>query len=289
MNFDYGNTLRRSFQITWKHKSLWLFSVFPLLLSLVMGFIFVAPVFLLQDNMDDVTEGMAIAVWLAGLVATGIGSIILGTAGSASLTLGIFRIEQGEGSTLFVDLVRDGLPYFWRALGVVLIIQLTVGAVFSIFFLAVFLLTIVTLGFASICLQPVMLLSTPLSFLVIALMDGALTEVITGDLNAWESVKRAFEVVRAHIWKFIILTMIVYFGVSILSGFLAFPAMIPVVVAPLLLESGMNMSGQMVLLILAVFLSIFLPLMLLLSGVTGTFMTSALELAYLRLAQKNGN
>jgi len=287
MNFDYGNILTRAFQITWKHKSFWLFMMFPMLIASIMFIAFAAPVFLFSEN--DEMIGLVFAGWLAVLVLGSIASLIFNTAGITSLTLGILRTERGEGSTSFMDLVRDGFPYFGRALGVVLIIQLSIGAVFTVFFLCIALLSVVTMGFASICLQPVIILLTPLSFLVVAVMDAALVAVIDEDMGAWESVKRAIQVIREHVWKFIVISLIVYFGSTILTSFFIFPAMIPAMMGPVLMESGVDVSGPMVAVIFVPFICLFFGIMSLLTGVTGTFMTSALALSYLRLTRTAGS
>jgi hypothetical protein len=287
MNFDYGNILTRAFQITWKHKSFWLFMMFPMLIASIMFIAFAAPVFLFSEN--DEMIGLVFAGWLAVLVLGSIASLIFNTAGITSLTLGILRTERGEGSTSFMDLVRDGFPYFGRALGVVLIIQLSIGAVFTVFFLCIALLSAVTMGLASICLQPIIILLTPLSFLVVAVMDAALVAVIDEDMGAWESVKRAIQVIREHVWKFIVISLIVYFGSTILTSFFIFPAMIPAMMGPVLMESGVDVSGPMVAVIFVPFICLFFGIMSLLTGVTGTFMTSALALSYLRLARTAGS
>lgn len=283
MNFDYGNILTRSLQITWKHKSFWLFMMFPMLVASVMFIAFAAPVFFLSEN--DEMIGLALIGWLGVLFLGTIVNLIVSTAGSTSLTLGILRVERGEGSTSFIDLVRDGFQYFGRAFGAVLIIQLSIGAVFTVFFLCVALLSAVTMGLASICLQPIIILLTPLSFLVVAVMDGALVSIIDEDLGAWDAVKRALGVVREHVWKIIIITLIVYVGISFLSGFFVIPAMIPAMALPIMMESGMEIGGQEIMLAMLAFACLFFPFMSILSGVTGAFMTSVLDLSYLRLTR----
>ena len=281
MNFDYGAVLTRSVQITWKHKSFWLFSMLPMLIGIAIFFAFAAPVFLVGEN--DEMMGLVFAVWVIVLINVVNETIKKMTAGSASLILGILRVERGEGSTSFMDLLRDGFQYFGRALGVTLILQLSIGMVFTVFFLCVTLLSFVTMGLAAICLQPVMILVSPLSFLFIALMDGALMAVIDEDLGAWEAVKRAFWVIREHVWKFVILTIIVYFGSTILSSIFIFPAMIPAMAGPIFMET--DASGSLVLLALGAFACLFFPLMTLFSGIIGTLMTSVLGVSYLRLTR----
>lgn len=279
MNFDFGNVLTRAFRLTWKHKSFWLFMMFPMLVASVIFLSFILPVFLLEGNEEMM--GLIIALWL-GVIALGmIASLLVSAAGITSLTLGILRVERGEGSAAFMDLARDGFQYFGRALGVMLIVQLTIGMVFTVFFLCVAALTAVTMGLAAICLQPVMILLTPLSFLVSAVMNVALVAVIDENLGAWDAVRRALQVVRDHVWKFLLLTLIVYFGASMLSGVFVFPAMLPAMLAPIAMEAGEQMFwGVMIL-----FACLFFPMMSVLAGVIGAFTTAAVDIAYLSLTK----
>lgn len=285
MDFDYGNVLIRSLQITWKHKSFWIFAMLPMVISFIFLFLFFIPVLFLWDSVDS--QLWILTSWLVLLLILTVIGMILGTISSASLTLGIVRLERGDGLTSFMALLRDGFPYFVRALGVVLIVQLTFGAIIGAIFLVIFLLTLVTMGLASICLQPIMLLVTPLSFFVVAIMDGALVLVVDENLGSWEAVKRAFQVVWKHVWKFLILTLIVYFVTSIVSAIFFTPAMIPIMLFPVIVETGMDIS--MFELTMILFACIFIPLTTLFSGVTGTFMTAVLELSYMRLAAPTGN
>jgi hypothetical protein len=287
MTFDYGNVLTRTLQITWKHKSFWLFMMFPMLIASGMFIAFAAPVFLLGE--DDETMGLVFVIWTAVLTLGTIVIFIVSAAGTTSLTLGILRAERGEGSTSFMDLVRDGFQYFGRAVGVILIVQLSVGLVFTVFFLCIAALFAVTMGVAAICLQPIVILISPLSFLIVAVITGALAAVIDESLGAWDAVKRALKVVRDHVWKFILISFIIYFGVSILSGVIALPAMIPAMAAPIMMEAGIDMGEQMVLPLMILFACLFFPLMSLLTGITGTLTTSALGLAYLRLSHPAGS
>ena len=282
MNLDYGNVLTRAFQITWKHKSFWLFMMFPMLVTSAMFIAFAAPVFLVSGSYEAI--GIVSLLWIGILILGSIINLVVSTAGISSLTVGILRAERGEGSTAFIDLVRDGFQHFGRVFSAVLIIQLTIGAIFTVFFLCMTLLSIVTMGLASLCLQPVMLLLTPLSFLVIAVTNGAVVAVIDENLSAWEAVKRAIQVVREHVWKFVILTLIVYLGTTITSSIFVIPAMIPAMAGPILIESGADLDGNAVLFLFASFACIFLPLLTLFSGIAGAYIQTLLSLSYLRLS-----
>ena len=283
MNFDYGNVLTRALQITWRQKSFWLFMMFPMLVASFIFVTFAAPIFLFSEDEDMM--GLFLVLWLGVLALSFIVSLLVTTAGSTSLMLGILRVERGEGSTAFMDLVQDGFQYFGRVLGAVLIIQFSIGAVFAVFFLCVAALTAVTMGIASICLQPIMMLLTPLSFLVIAVMDGAMVAVIEEDLGSWDAIKRSLNVVREHVWKFILVTLIAYFGSTLVSSIFIFPATLPAAAAPILMESGEDISGQAVIAMMILFACICFPFMSLVTGITGTFMNSVIGISYLRLSR----
>lgn len=279
MNFDFGDILTRAFRLTWKHKSFWLFMAFPMLVAAFIFLAFVAPVFFLEGNEDML--GLVMAVWI-GVVALGVIAIFLASsAGLTSLTLGILRAERGEGSTAFMDLVRDGIPYFWRVLGVIVLIQMTVGLVFSAFFMCAAGLIAVTAGVAAICLMPVMILITPLSYLLTAALNAGIVAVIEEDLGSWDAVKRSLQVIRDHVWKFVLLMLIVYLGTSLLSGIFVVPAMIPSLFAPVAAE----MDEQAFWLVMGSFVCLFFPAMALYTGIVGAFTTSVVDIAYLRLSR----
>jgi len=283
MNFDYGNILTRALKLTWKHKSFWLLLMIPVFISFMILAAIILPVIFLTDNEESIT--LIMVLW-AGIVIFGFfASFIIGAVSMNAVTLGILRAERGEGSTALMDVVRDSFQYFKNAFGAVLIVQLSVGAVFTVFFLCMTALTLVTMGIASICLQPIMLLLTPLSFLVGAVLYGALVAVIDEGLGALDAVKRAVQVVRDHVWKFVVISLIAYFGSMIVSSIFTFPLMIPAMFGPALIESGVDITGNTFALIFIPFLCIFGVLMAFVSGVTGTFIAASMEISYLQLSR----
>ena len=283
MNFDYGNILTRALKLTWKHKSFWLLLMIPVFISFMILAAIILPVIFLTENEESMT--LIMVLW-AGIVIFGFfASFIIGAVSMNAVTLGILRAERGEGSTALMDVVRDSFQYFKNAFGAVLIVQLSVGAVFTVFFLCMTALTLVTMGIASICLQPIMLLLTPLSFLVGAVLYGALVAVIDEGLGALDAVKRAVQVVRDHVWKFVVISLIAYFGSMIVSSIFTFPLMIPAMFGPALIESGVDITGNTFALIFIPFLCIFGVLMAFVSGVTGTFIAASMEISYLQLSR----
>jgi hypothetical protein len=289
VNFDYGNMLGRAWQITWKHKAIWALLVLPMSLSFLFIPFFIAPLFFLDEGISSRTETVFLIAMFVFLIIFMASSLVINTISMSSATLGVIRAERGEGSLSFIDLLRDGTEHFGRILGATLIISLTIGLGFFVFFMCVLVLSVVTMGLASICLQPVMILLTPLMFLMIGVMEAAQTAVIAESLNPMDAVKRALQVVRENIWKYVLITLIVYFGSSILSSFLMLPIMIPIFAVPFFLESGQNMSQGTMISIAAAFSCIFFPLMLAFQSIVGTFMKTSLDITYLRLTHPTEN
>jgi hypothetical protein len=287
MSFDYSNILTRAGQITWKHKSIWGLLMLPVLTAF-LPFILFFILFLVIIGIAewDVSETMFVVLTIVFLLLFGLSAAVnyaVGSLFNSAATLGIVRAERGEGSTKFMDLLRDGAPYFWRILGLILVVNLTIGLIFTIFNLLAFVLILVTIGMASICLQPIMILLMPFMFLMVGVLEAAQIAIVVEGMSVMDAVKRALQVVRAHVWKYVIITLIVYFGSSILTSIFITPLMLPIFFVPFLLGLGHEISGQSVVLISVLFSCIFIPLMILISGVLGVFMKASLDITYLRL------
>ncbi len=285
MNFDYGTILTSALQITWKRKVFWALLTLPmLLLFAVLPFMFVF-LFFVDGNISDSASLVLGGAWTLFIILLSIAGMVLHVIASSSVALGIVRLERGEGSLGFVDLLRDGFAYFWRELGVTLIVQLTFGLVFTAIFACMFVSTMVTIGMAAICWQPVILLMTPLMYLVMGVLESAYMAVIADDLGPVDAVKCALQIVREHIWKYIAISLIVYFGGMIVSSVILFPLFIPLFFLPFLLESGGKMDSQLFMAIAILFSCIFTPVMTLFSVVLQTLIKTTLGITYLRLTR----
>lgn len=285
MNFDYGNILTRAFQITWKHKVFWGILAIPMAISLAISPVMLLIFFFIEENQTSEINTLVIITFFILVFILAIFFTLLHIVGISAVTLGIVRVEQGNGSLKFMDLIKDSREYFWRQLGVYMIIQLSLGIIFAAFFAFMFVMSIVTIGLASICFQPIMLLLTPFMSLNFGVLEAAHTAVVTENLTAWDAVKRSFEIVRDHIWKYIILTVIVYIGVTLVSSFFVFPVFVPIMIIPIFIESG---SG--VLMGFSVVLTcIFVLVMSFVSVISQVFLKASLDVTYLRLTHKSEN
>lgn len=293
MNFDVGNILTHAGQISWRHKSIWGLLILPMLagfLPLILFLVlFLAFIWAAEADAPGIIYAILGIVFLLSVVISIAVNYTIAAVFNSAATLGIIRANRGEGSTRFMDLLRDGTPYFWRILGVTLVINLTILLGYAVFSLFMIVLILITFGLASICIQPLTILLVPLMYLVMGIHEAALVSVVDGNMNVMEAIKHALYLVRAHVWKFIIISLIVYFGSSILGSIIFMPLMVPAFFLPFLFELGKDVSMVGMALIFAFFFCIFMLAMILVSSVLGVFMKTSLDLTCLRLTQNDEN
>lgn len=292
MNFDIGEVLARAWQITWKHRVLWVFNMFPVLLSLLFIPIVLIPMFFIGPNslinQEFIDQPYYINLFLATNLFLSALSILLYASGAASSSLGILRIENGRGDRLpFRDLFQDGLKYFWRVLGVSLLIGGVVAVVFLLLFGCMMAFGMATMGLAMICLQPLFLLMYPAMLLMYSLVEQSQAAVIADNLSVIEAIKRAWGLIKANFWRFVFIALVIYFGIFMLSSIVMAPLMAPFFFLPFIMESpqaGAN-STQVLGWVLLLFSIVLLPILAVAQGFAMTFMKSAFMIIYLRLTR----
>ena len=288
MKFDVGEVLTRAWKITWQHKLLWAISILPFFTMFLFLPFWLVIVF--QENVDfdtmstwmqnPVYMSIAIIVYLIIFAA----SIFLQIAFRSSLTLGIYRAEAVIQPITFVDLLRNGFQYFWRMLGIAFLIGVGTMAVFIAFFVVVGLLSAVTMGLAALCIQPLFILMIPLFLLVMVLMEQSESAIVADEMKVMDALRRAYELIKSNIWKYVLISIIIYFGTNILISLVTFPLMIPMFFFIVHnLEAGLDFNNMIR--IQAVFGVVILPLMVLIQGFSLTYMKSAMMLTYLRLTR----
>ena len=288
MNFDFGEVLNRAFQVTWKHKVLWLLNLLPMLvLVLILPVIFFFAFYAnsnpgrIESLFQNPFTIMLMAVFYIVVFVTG---FVLGTVARSSTTLGIIRAEDGNGSMAFMDLLRDGIQYFWKILGVMSLYSFTVGLVFFMFFACITSFIFVTIGMGAICAQPIMLLLMPVSLVAYALMEQAEAAVIADNKSVMDSARIALDLVKAHFWKYVLIVLVVYFGATFVSSLITFPFMFPFFgISFLGFSSSEPFRSSMW--VMGAFMLVFVPVMGFAQGVTLTFIKSALTIMYLRLTR----
>ena len=268
---------------------LWALSAIPMIVSFLYLPLLMIPVFFLPDTngQREMFQSAEIILPIIFFVIFGIlfvVSFVLGGVSMSATSLGVLRAERGEDGLSFASLLSDSRQYVGRILAVALIIGLTIGLVFTLFFLMGPVLTVVTMGIASICLQPIVILITPLSFLVLGVYESAQAAVIVDDMSALDAVKRGLNIVRENIWKYVIITLVIYVGSSIIMSFFMVPLMAPMFAFSFFASSEQFNPGMMEVTLLG-FMCLFFPFMVAFQSIVMTFMKSTFFLSYLRLTR----
>jgi len=285
MNFDVGEVLSQAWQITWKHRVLWiigiLFGFFMSTMFLLMFFPFLLPLLIQNSRMDLMPVfivGFIIAFLLFFLVLYPI-SVFAQT----SATLGILDSNQDTEHFSASELIKNSLPFFWRVLGLMLLFAVGMNLIFFITQAIMFLLTIVTLGIAAICMTPIMFLMYPAFYIAIIWMEQAMNGIIIDNMTVTDAAKQGWNLIRNNFMSIALMALVVYFGIGLVTGILIVPIMIPLFVVPFsFIENEPNWT---ILSISMLCIAVFMPLFAFISGWSLIFTKSAWVLTYLRLTR----
>jgi len=290
MSFDVGEVLSQAGQITWKHKVFWVFSALPVLVSfLILPLVFVPIISMGTDSRGNPVifeEPLFIALFIVTNVIVSLLGFILYALGTSSVMLGILRSEEGIGQLKFLDLFNDGRQYLWRILGVMLLISLAVLAIFLVLFACMALFGAVTAGIGFICMQPLFIILYPGMMVLYVIIEQSQAAVVADNMGVVDAISRGWNLVKENFWRFLLISLIIYFGLTFLTSIVLLPFMTPFFFIPILISnSQIDISAQSLVLLIAAFSIIFLPVMALVQGITITFMKATYMLVYLRLTR----
>ena len=290
MNFDIGEILTRASQITWKHKVLWVFNMFPLLFGVLFVPTVLIPMFFLgpyslfrQGSIDSsyylsLFSGIDLVLILL--------SIVLYTIGAASSSLGILRVENGRTQLPFRELLQDGLEYFWRILWITLVVGGATGLVLLPIFGCMTLVSAATRGLGLACLVPLLFFLYPALLLAYSMLELSQAALIADKRGTLSALSRSWALMRTHFWTFVRFSLVLYIGIFVLSLIFLLPLAIPYLFlflrmrAPLAGFNAQQFGDSLILLNL-----VLLPILAIVLGVAVTFIKSSFMDIYLRLTR----
>lgn len=288
MSFDFGEVLKRAWQITWKHKILWIFGFFSMALAFLffpLGFIPMFSVLLDEDVPFWIEQPAFIFGYFGIFVLLMIGSLFLGALMQAAISVGALRAEQGSENISFRETLKASFPYFWRFLGVLAMLMVGVLLVVFGFFAFQTLVSMVTFGLGAICLVPLQFLLYPLMIVVYAWQEQALASIVVDDLGVIDAAKRGWQVLRKNIMPIVLITLVLYLGVGMLSGFISIPLVVPFFAVPFVLIGEVE-NTRLLLIVASVCMVAYMPVLAIFQSGALTYMKSGWILTYLRLTQK---
>lgn len=287
MSFDFGEVLTRAWQITWNHKILWVFGLLSMLIGflfLPLGFVPALSIFLSEDIPFWFEDPVYMIIFFGLFVLMMVASFFIGALAQAAISVGVLQAEQEDKKVSFNETLKASLPYFWRFMGIIALLMGGVFLVMFAFFAIQTLLTVLTLGLATMCLVPLQFLMYPLMIIVYAWQEQALASIIVNDLGVIEAAKRGWQVFRQNIWPVVLITLILYIGVGMLSGFVSIPLMIPFFAFPFLMIEEIE-NTRIILIIASICLVAYLPVLAIFQSAVLTYMKSGWMLTYLRLTR----
>jgi len=287
MSFDFGEVLTRAWQITWKHKILWVFGLLSMLVGLLffpLGFAPALSVFLAEDIPFWIEQPVYLFVFFGIFVLLMVASFFIGALTQAAISVGALRAEQDGETITFNETLRASLPYFWRFMGIMALLAGGVLLVMLGFFAVQTLVSLLTLGLGAMCLVPLQFLLYPLMIVAYAWQEQALASIVVDDLSVIEAAKRGWEVFRHNLMPVVLITLILYLGVGMVSGFISIPMMVPFFAIPFVLI-GEAENTRAILIAASLCLVAYLPVLAVLQSGILTYMKSGWMLTYLRLTR----
>lgn len=285
MKVDIGEALMYAWQISWKHKTLWWYGIFLGLAIFAMFPLMFAPMFfplLIENFRPEMFIGFTaiFIVFFAGLMILlyPVSAVLQG-----ALTVGVLQADQSDEPIVLVETFKKSLSFFWRILGIMGLYAVAYTLLSILLQIAISVLTIVTFGFGMLCMIPLMLLFYPVMFLSIVWMEQSINGVIIDDMTIMEAVKQGWQIIRENLLTIVILLVVVYFGVSMVTGVFMIPIMVPFFAIPFsMLEGDVNWTVLSISLLCTV---AFTPVFAVINGWALAFIKSAWVYTYLRLTR----
>jgi hypothetical protein len=295
MNFNFGEVLSRAWQIIWKHKVLWIFGIFA---GCARGgggggggaggsrpggnqsF----PQ--LQRTLEQFAQWVGDHPWVVVLfvvlvVVLIVISIFLGTIGRIGLIRGTYQAEQGAERLVFGELFSGSTPYFWRVLGLALL----VGLIGFLIFIPFLLFGVLTAGIGFVCLLPLLCILIPVLWAVSVVIEQANVAIVLENLGITDGLRRGWEVVRANAGPIILMALILFVGSAVVGFVLAIPVIAAVL--PFVFGAASNSRGAILTGLLC--FAAYLPVLIVLGGILTAYVQTAWALTYMRLTRPPEN
>ncbi len=297
---DFGYVLKRAWQIIWKFKVLWIFGILASCGQASSsggsnsGYRFsiqesnVSPqIERFFSQLNPAITWILILIGVIVILALVVIAILLGTVGRVGLIRGTVKAEQGAERLTFGELWHDGLAYFWRVFGLNLLIGVLVFLSILVILFAGVILTIGTLGLFVLCLLPIICLLVPVMWAVSVIIEQANVALVVENLGIPEAIKRGWQVVWDNIGSMIIMSLILILGVGIIGGvIIGLPMLIVAAPAVVGIATGTTETIRNGLIVSGLLFIVYLPFLLVLSGILRAYTSSAWTLTFLRVTNK---
>ena len=306
---DYGEIIRRAWDITKKYKYLWIFGFILALFGgrggggrgieytfrvedlqkapLIMQQFLFRLQSILRNNIHLIILGVMFLIIFA------LAGLVISIIAEGGLIGCVRNIESNEKSSL-IDGFKIGAHYFWRMLGKNLLIFLMVFIVI-LFFILLFMIPFFTLSSSSnyrflwftIPLFIIFIIfMIPIGVFITILNDYSSRFIVIKNNGIIRSIKNALRLIFSN-FKHTVVIALILFGIGILIGIILFIIFLIIGGPVALLGFSLYRAGAITpLLILAVIAVLFLiVLSVIINGIRMTFASSVWTLTFLKLIE----
>jgi hypothetical protein len=290
---DFGEVLSKAWKIIWKYKILWVFGILAGLGSGASsnGSNGYRNTYQSSDypQVQRFFENIPPWVWLLValfIILVMIIFFVLSTIGKIGLIKGTLQADEETGGLSFGKLFSESLRYFWRIFGLTLLIGVATFIIVLVFVVLFIVFTAFTLGIALICLIPLACLLIPISWLLTLFIEQSIIAIVLEDAGIFDGLRRGWNVVTKNIGVMILMGLIIFIGGGILNFLIALPLFLIAmpVILNLIVTNGQSFgTGLIVTLVLFI---VYLPVLLVLTGILKAYISAAWTLTYRRLTGK---
>ncbi len=294
---DYGEILSNAWQTIWKHKILWLFGILAGCASqggssggqinyrfngenpppAVEHFFHNLP----DWQITAIVIGLIVLVVILVILA-----IVLGSIGRIGLIKGTLMAKsKKEGEKLsFSEVWQVSLPYFWRVVGLNLLIGLVFFVTFGMLGVVALVFGILTLGIGMLCILPLLCLLVPVGWALGIVIQQANVALVVEDLSITQAAQRGWEVFRDNLGEMIVMGLILFLGGGIVSLLIAAPLGVAIASLVGVLVVGGERAANSGLLMAGLCFVGYLPVLIFFNGILQAFIQSAWTLTYTALS-----
>jgi hypothetical protein len=249
------------------------------------------------DFIDNSTKWLVenswvIVLFIVLILLLWILQIVLSTLGSIGLVRGAYHAEVGVEKILFMDLLRESTAYFWRMIGLNIIIALPIILiVFIMVFVAVFTVggsvDSSSAGAMAGSLFLLFILGCCCVFFPILILIGIYSSqstraLIVEDLGVFAALARGWDIFRSHFWELLIMAVFLFIINLMIGIVIVIPIYVAITPLMLTLMQG-DITSWQPLIIVGVIILLYSPIAWLLQGISLTYSETAWTLTYLNL------
>jgi hypothetical protein len=286
---DYAALLKRTWEITWKHKILWVFGLFASCSGQSYQFNASGPSRSIQYEFgpgelpqmerffeqygEELLVGVSVLFLCMCLLL--LISWVLGALAQGGLVAGFSMAQEGQ-QVDFRSVWDQATNFFWRIL-VINLIPLGLG-------LLAIVLIVISFG---LCALPLICLAIPIALVVSVFVKLSTNAVVVEDLTVGEAIEKAWLIMQTQLGELVVVGLLLIVAGVLASLLIGAPFLLtaaPLIVGWATGQQETVRTGATFLIVCGV---LYIPVMIAFNAVLSTFTNGAWTLAYRRWAGKD--